>query len=245
MRRSARLIGYVRPSPSDPEFDTAIQVAALKQAAADNHWRLLPTIAEESIEAGSRSDRPAVEQALRAVEHGEAHGLVATSFFRLAVSLRDLVGLVDRAQSAGGTVVALDRSFMGADERARVGRIPTDDFFDSSEKPYAALMQVWGMAVTFERAATSIRTRDAMAARRSAGHGLGRPTVADNEQLSGEICSWRDEGHEYQQIAQNLNDRGEPTVRGGKEWRPSSIETVLRQHREDRQRASRSPAADA
>lgn len=93
-------------------------------------------------------------------------------------------------------------------------------------------MLSWRWAVAFDRSSTSIKTRDAMAVKRGAGHGVGLPTVEDNKKLAGEICALRDQGREYQEIAALLNERGEPTVRGGKEWRPSSIQTVIRHHRE-------------
>ncbi|HEY7620995.1 MAG TPA: recombinase family protein, partial [Solirubrobacteraceae bacterium] len=86
-----------------------------------------------------------------------------------------------------------------------------------------------------EIAATMIRLADwdqSRAARRSrqavtAVRSGGRPAVADREQLAERITAMRASGMTLQAIADQLNAEDVPTLRGGKMWRPSSVQTAL------------------
>ena len=50
-----------------------------------------------------------------------------------------------------------------------------------------------------------------------------RPALADNPALVERIVQMRAQGMTLQAIADRLNEEGVPTVRGGAEWRPSSV----------------------
>jgi hypothetical protein len=54
-----------------------------------------------------------------------------------------------------------------------------------------------------------------------------RPALADNPELVERIVQMRAQGMTLQAIADRLNEEGVPTVRGGTEWRPSSVRSGL------------------
>jgi DNA invertase Pin-like site-specific DNA recombinase len=74
----------------------------------------------------------------------------------------------------------------------------------------------------WERERLVERTRSGMrAARRK-----GPASVADDPELSERIVGMRAAGMTLQAIADQLNADGVPTVRGGAEWRPSSVQAA-------------------
>lgn len=54
----------------------------------------------------------------------------------------------------------------------------------------------------------------------------GRPAVHDVPALKRHIVAMRSAGMTLQAIADRLNDEGVPTLRGGQEWRPSSVQAA-------------------
>jgi peptidoglycan hydrolase-like protein with peptidoglycan-binding domain len=54
----------------------------------------------------------------------------------------------------------------------------------------------------------------------------GRPAVHDVPALKEHIVAMRSAGMTLQAIADRLNDEGVPTLRGGQEWRPSSVQAA-------------------
>jgi DNA invertase Pin-like site-specific DNA recombinase len=82
----------------------------------------------------------------------------------------------------------------------------------------------------FERRLIGQRTREALAVKRAAGVRLGRPSAIEPE-LAERIHTERATGATLRQIADMLNEEGVATPRGGSEWRPSSLERLLRRDR--------------
>jgi hypothetical protein len=69
-------------------------------------------------------------------------------------------------------------------------------------------------------------TRNGLHAPRN-GRPRRRPALADNPELVERIVQMRAQGMTLQAIADRLNEEGVPTVRGGAEWRPSSVRSGL------------------
>ena len=69
-------------------------------------------------------------------------------------------------------------------------------------------------------------TRNGLHAPRN-GRPRRRPALADNPELVERIVQMRAQGMTLQAIADRLNEEGVPTVRGGAEWRPSSVRKRL------------------
>jgi DNA invertase Pin-like site-specific DNA recombinase len=55
----------------------------------------------------------------------------------------------------------------------------------------------------------------------------GRPAVRQDPELLERVAAMRAASMTLQAIADQLNAEGVPTLRGGKEWRPSSIQAAL------------------
>lgn len=70
----------------------------------------------------------------------------------------------------------------------------------------------------------SQRQRDKFAELRRQGKPRGRTATPAN--LADRIVAMRDAGATYQTIADALNADKVPTVRGGGEWRPSSVRSA-------------------
>jgi DNA invertase Pin-like site-specific DNA recombinase len=77
--------------------------------------------------------------------------------------------------------------------------------------------------IKVERQRTAAQTSKGLAAAKAAH----RPAVADSPELASRIRRMRAGGMTLQAIADTLNSEGVPTVRGGAEWRPSSVQSVL------------------
>ena len=105
-----------------------------------------------------------------------------------------------------------------------------------------ALVKVGGL----ERTRLEQRTRKGLEAARDRRRSSGRPAVADRPSLKQRIADMRASGMTLQAIADTLNDEGVPTVRGGAEWRPSSVQAAAGYKRPSRRsRDERRPAEEA
>jgi recombinase len=93
---------------------------------------------------------------------------------------------------------------------------------DSGRLAARALTTVGG----WEHQRLAERTRKGLAAARARGT-TGRPAVGDRPELVEQITTMRAGGMTLQAIADTLNAQGQPTVRGGARWRPSSVQTSL------------------
>ena len=75
----------------------------------------------------------------------------------------------------------------------------------------------------------------------------GRQAVRDLPELREHIVAMRSAGMTLQAIADRLNEEGVPTIRGGREWRPSSVQVAAgyrRPRRPSRPRATHDPSAE-
>src|SRR5512139_166178 len=97
----------------------------------------------------------------------------------------------------------------------------------SSKDLNATESNVLATFAQFERRLIGQRTREALAVKREQGVRLGRPPTIDPK-LAARVRRMRARGATFREIAEQLNDEGVPTPRGGREWRPSSLQRVLR-----------------
>jgi DNA invertase Pin-like site-specific DNA recombinase len=81
-------------------------------------------------------------------------------------------------------------------------------------------------AAQWERRIIGQRTKEALAARREQGVRLGRPALP-KDALGRRVAAMRKRGMTLQAIADQLNAEGQQTLRGGREWRPSTVRAVL------------------
>ena len=196
------------------------QEAQLRAAAEYGRWHITRLIRDEGKSGGSL-DRPGLRKALELVRDGRADGLAVAKLDRLSRSMMDFAFLLEWFDEAGGVLVALD---LNVDTSTASGRM---------------LVQVLMVFAEFERRAISDRTKAALQALRARGKPTGPPTVADHPELHRRIIDMRERGMTFQAIADELNAEGVPTMRGGSQWRVSSVQSAAGYQR---RRPRRKPA---
>jgi DNA invertase Pin-like site-specific DNA recombinase len=201
---SARpLIGYVRVAPRekvDERPGLESQRAELREAAAARGWDLVRI--EEDVRSGRTLRRPGLRAALSACRAGEAEGIAVSRLDRLTYSLTDLAEIVREAVDGGFTIVSL---------------APDVDLWSDGGR---AVGEVLAEAATWQPRAI------ATAGRALAGR-PGRPSSTPPA-VAARIRELRGEGMTLQAICDTLNAENVPTPRGGAEWRPTSLRSVLR-----------------
>jgi DNA invertase Pin-like site-specific DNA recombinase/peptidoglycan hydrolase-like protein with peptidoglycan-binding domain len=204
-----RALGYVSvPHDSVLAAAAGAQAQAIEAACAARGWAFVAGVRETEPANGKGLARPGLTHALARLERGEADCLVVTELARLTRSAAEIGELLDRLGRARVRLVVLD--------------LEIDTYTDSGQLVAKALATV----SAWERERISERTRKGLAAARERG-ATGRPAVTDRPELVERITTMRASGMTLQAIADALNDEGEPTVRGGTHWRPSSVQAAL------------------
>lgn len=205
-----QVIGYVRVSTDEQGLNGAgleAQRSAIRAECSRRGWQLLRI--EEDVLSGKSLNRPGLTRALEACRSGEAAGVVVAKVDRLSRSLVHFATLLEEAQARGFYVVALD---IGVDMSTPAGELNAN---------------LMASVAQWERRIIGQRTRDALAVRRAQGVRLGRPPKI-SPQLAKRIRSMRTRGKTLQAICDQLNREDIPTPQGGRTWRPSSLQALLR-----------------
>jgi DNA invertase Pin-like site-specific DNA recombinase len=215
-----RFIGYTRVSTAE-QADSGLgldaQEHAIREACDRRGWELVQVI-QDAGRTGANLKRPGIRKALTLIARGHADGLVVAKLDRVSRSSTDTALLVDWfTHEARADFVALDVEF--ADTTSPMGKLLVG---------IVALMAEW------ERSMTAQRTSAALRALKAQGKAYGPGAVSDRTSLASRIRIWREQGLPGQdrpatlkEICSRLEQLGVPTPRGGKQWRPSSIQTVL------------------
>jgi DNA invertase Pin-like site-specific DNA recombinase len=157
--------------------------------------------------SGPDLERPALVHALTMLESGEATCLVVTGLDRLSRSAGNLGTVIEWLDELEARLVVID---IDLDTGTEEGRIAA-----------RALAQVGALEREQEHGG---QPQPVPAAPARAG---GRPAVADRPLLQRRIATMRASGMTLQAIADTLNREGVPTLRGGSEWRPSSVQAAV------------------
>ncbi len=215
---AAKAIGYASCAlpGSAAALELKQQAEVITRECKRRGIELLEVVGEHSSKGGRARSRPGLEYALDRLDSGAASGLVVVELSRLTQSVNELgrtiQWLLDRQVRLIASVDALDTDTEG-------GRLAA-----------GLLVAVSG----WERSRISERTRHGLQAARLNGRAVGRPAVADDPDLSQRIAAMRAEGMTLQAIADQLNDEGVPTVRGGAKWRHSSVQAAAGYRRRER-----------
>jgi DNA invertase Pin-like site-specific DNA recombinase len=224
--RPTRAIAYVRVSTteqSESGLGLDAQRALITAELARRGWEL---VAERCDVASGKSTngRPELAAALAELDAGAADVLVVARLDRLSRSTLDTASTLARAERRGWALVALD---LGLDTTSPAGRL---------------MVSVLAGVAEYERAAIADRTRRALAAKRDAGHRLGRP-VALPQAVRDRIAAERAAGATLRAIGAGLERDGIATAQGGAQWWPATVRAVWRstpqQHERRRARAAR------
>jgi DNA invertase Pin-like site-specific DNA recombinase len=205
-----RALGYVSASdPEAPASDLEAQTEEIRSACVRNGFESVEVVRDFESHSGSDLERPGLIYAIERLEAGEASCLVVASLERLTRSAAHLGTLIDRLGESRIRLVVLD---IQLDTGNPDGRLAAE-----------ALANVG----TLERKSLDTRTRKGLQAAREARQSSGRPAVADRPGLKDRIADMRARGMTLQAIADTLNSEGVPTLRGGAEWRPSSVQAAV------------------
>jgi DNA invertase Pin-like site-specific DNA recombinase/peptidoglycan hydrolase-like protein with peptidoglycan-binding domain len=201
------LIGYITVSAESGSGEAERSSAAIEAACERYDWNLLEIVRDR--ENGRIVERPGLGSVLERIADGHADGLVVSDLRRLGRSIVDLGALMAWVRDAHATLIALD---LGIDTSTPEG--------DQVAATLIALS-------THEHERIASRTRIGLADMRANGRVNGRPAVSDRPELMERIATMRVANMTLQAIADQLNAEKVPTMRGGRKWRPSSIQAAL------------------
>ena len=196
------VIGYVTTSTDAWSGADEGSAAAIEATCESSDWNLLEIVCDR--ENGRTLDRPGLSYALERIAEGRARGLVVSDLQRLSRSTDDLGALMAWFRDANATLVALDVDL---------------DTSTAGGRQVASTLIALGDA---ERGSAQAAQNGGADARIH-----GRPAVKDRPELMERISTMRSANVSLQQIADQLNAESVPTLRGGKQWRPSSIQAAL------------------
>jgi len=207
VRTGRRVIGYLTVPAELATHASSASSEAIKAACARAGWNLTEVVSDR--ENGRLLDRPGLRYALERIAGDKANGLVISELQRLSRSIVDLGTLMAWFRDSQATLIALDL------------RIDT-----STREGYHVASTLIALS-DWERERIASRTRNGLAEVRALGQPTGRPAVSDRPELLERICAMREANMSLRAIADRLNAEQIPTLRGGKEWRPSSIQAAL------------------
>jgi DNA invertase Pin-like site-specific DNA recombinase len=201
-----RVIGYLTTADDLGGKDDGA-AAAIDAACERSGWNLVEVVRDS--DAGPALGRPGLRYALERIGRGKAQGLVMNDLERLSRSIVELGTLLVWFRDADATLIALD---LDVDTSTPEGRHVAKTLIALSARDH-------------ERIASG--TRRGLAKGRASGRPTGRPAVSHRPELLERIAVMRAANMTLQAIADQLNAEGVPTLRGGKKWRPSSIQAAL------------------
>jgi DNA invertase Pin-like site-specific DNA recombinase len=195
-------LGYLSvraPAHRDPELSD--QEAAIQEFCARRGWTLVAITVDVESPTGRGLGRPSLTHAIERLRRGDADCLVVAHIARLCPSVAELGGIIDAVEHANARLVSLEPPL---DTGTQVG--------------HAKARLLTGISA-WERTRRSAMT--------SAARAKVDPPTAIRLDVKRRIVRLRGAGMTLQAIADELNDDGIPTVRGGAKWRPSSVQAAL------------------
>ncbi|HEV2874575.1 MAG TPA: peptidoglycan-binding protein [Thermoleophilaceae bacterium] len=215
-----QVLGYVSVEQNgDPEAGgMREQAESIDSLCRRRGWRLIELVRDVDAAGGGSLKRPGLTYAVERVAKGEASCIVVSQLSRLSNSAADLSRVLESLSRSNGRLVVMD---VGLDTASDAGRIAAN-----------SLLRVG----SWERRRVLESTRKGLAAARARRAAAGLPAVEDIPALKERILQMRSEGLTLQAIADQLNEAGVPTLRGGQLWRPSSVQAALGYRRPRRRR---------
>lgn len=188
-----------------------VQERQLIQAAQAAGYTKTEIIREEGRSGKSITGRPALTEALKRLDSGEASALFVTRIDRLARSTKDFLSIIDRANANKWRLVMLD---LNLDTASYQGRF---------------VVTIMSALAEMERGIISERQKDVHKDRRSRGIKWGvdmGPKNKTPEEIKQRILSERALGASYRTIANGLNKDEVPT-QNGKQWYATTVKNLL------------------
>lgn len=228
-----KLIGYVRVSTDDQAREgvsLAAQEERIKAYVLAHGLGELEIVRDEGVSGTvAPDDRPGMADALRRLDAGEAHGLVAVRLDRWSRSSLDMLTIADRAHRKGWALHSVTEHL---DTTSPVGRFT---------------LTILAACAQLERDMIADRTRDALAHLKSKGAHIGGAPygwrlvdggggkltklepVPEEQEIMRQIRSQAQTGIWTQaELAERLNAAGIPS-RSGRPWSRRGVQCVLAQ----------------
>ena len=226
-RETVHAVGYVSvpKTGGDDAAELERQAEAVQRLCERRGWELLHVVRDVENGHAKGMERPGLLYALERIAEGEASCLVVSELERLSRNAADLGRIVEWCDERDARLVAID---MRLDTGSAAGRLTARTLISVGE---------------WEGQRIADQTRKGLAAARARRGTTGRPAVEDRPALKERIVAMRNEGMTLQAIADRLNAEGVPTLRGGSEWRPSSVQAAAGYRRPKGKRANASDRA--
>lgn len=208
--QSYSVVGYVRVSTGEQAESGAgleAQRQAIEAEAARRGWELVAVYEDAGASGKSMKGRPGLQEALAAVEAGEAEALLVSKLDRLSRSVIDFANVLERSRRKGWSLVALD---LAIDTASASGQL---------------VANVMASVAEWERRVIGERTSAALAVRREQGVTLGRPREIPEETVE-RIRELYESGLSFAAVAKRLNAEGVATPRNGR-WHHGGIARAL------------------
>lgn len=205
-----RAIGYASVPKAKGEDQASLETQAqrIQSLCERRGWELLHIVRDVENGHPKGLERPGLLYALERIAEGEASCLVVSQLERLSRSAADLGRIVEWIDEREARLIAID---LRLDTGSAQGRLTARVLSEVGE---------------WEGRRIADQTRKGLAAARASRAKAGRPAVEDMPLLKERIVTMRHEGMTLQAIADRLNAEGVPTLRGGTEWRPSSVQAA-------------------
>jgi DNA invertase Pin-like site-specific DNA recombinase len=135
-------VSRVAGREGDSFISPDVQLETIERHARGAGHELVDVL-KDLDQPGSRDDRPAFQDALQRVEHGEADGIIVAKLDRFARSVAGAARALERLETAGGTLVAVD---LGMDTSTPAGRLMRNVLTALAEFELDRIRESWGQA---------------------------------------------------------------------------------------------------
>jgi site-specific DNA recombinase len=220
-----RLIGYIRVSRvagrnGDSFISPSVQRETIARHARGAGHQIVE-ILEDLDQPGSRDDRPEFQRALDAVERGEAEGIIVAKLDRFARSVAGAARALERLETAGGTLVAVD---LGMDTSTPAGRLMRNVLTALAEFELDRIRESWTQArdSAIARGVHISRVPAVGYQRREDGRLEPDPVAAP---IVAEVFRRRAAGHSWEALCDYL-DTALPRDNGGG-WTRQTISSMI------------------
>ena len=222
-KNQRRAYGYCRVSTADQaDFGVSLdaQTEKIHRWCHASGYELVQVMVDRGLSGGRCDNRPALQEALRAVSRGDS--LVVYSLSRLARSTRDTLMIAEGLERKGADLVSLSERI------------------DTTSSTGKMVFRMLAVLSEFERDVISERTSMAMAHMRTSGRYTGGfepygyrcvegtlQAIPEETDIIQRIHQLREEGQSLRSIGRCLWDQG-ITTRMGKAFLPVQLTRILK-----------------
>ena len=207
---AVRAVGYVSgvdpPALAGP--DVRKQIATIDAACNRHGWELTEIVRDVTSQEGGPST-PGLAYAVERLAGEKPSCLVVAELRRLSESPGEIGRIIQSLRERDVRLVAVNAEL---DTSTAEGRLAADALISVGE---------------LENQREAPQTREEVSTATVNGVPSTRPAVHDLPALREHIVAMRSSGMTLQAIADRLNAEGVPTLRGGKMWRPSSVQVAV------------------